>query len=96
MHPLAGLAKKKARRFSKFELKVGEVGFPIHFECVSAAFYHRGVYAAAIFPLGLGEYGPFKQFYRSHFDLISRLLQICHSTLTYYARVSIVRLNEPV
>ena len=48
--------QKQARRFSQFELKVGELGFPIHFVCVSAALYHRG-YAAAIFPLG--EYGPF-------------------------------------
>ena len=51
--------QKKARRFSQFELKVGELGFPIHFVCVSAALYHRG-YAAAIFPLG--EYGPFLDF----------------------------------
>ena len=35
--------RKKARRFSQFELKVGELGFPIHFVCVSAALYHRGV-----------------------------------------------------
>ena len=55
MHPWAGLAKT-ARRFSQFEFKVGELRFPIHFVCVSAALYHRG-YAAAIFPLG--EYGPF-------------------------------------
>ena len=40
--------RKQARRFSKFELKVGELGFPIHFVCVSAALYHRG-HAAAIF-----------------------------------------------
>ena len=38
MHPWAGLAKKKkARRFPQFELKVGELRFPIHFVCVSAA-----------------------------------------------------------
>ena len=49
--------QKQARRCSQFELKVGELGFPIHFVCVSAALYHRG-YAAAIFPLG--EYGPFR------------------------------------
>ena len=48
--------QKQARPFSPFELKVGELGFPINFACVSAALYHRG-YAAAIFPLG--EYGPF-------------------------------------
>ena len=42
--------QKQARRFSQFELKVGELGFPIHFVCVSAALYHRG-HAAAIFPL---------------------------------------------
>ena len=48
--------QKQARRFSQFEFKVGELRFPIHFVCVSAALYHRG-YAAAIFPLG--EYGPF-------------------------------------
>ena len=40
--------QKQARRFSQFELKVGELGFPIHFVCVSAALYHRG-HAAAIF-----------------------------------------------
>ena len=39
---------KRARRFPQFELKVGELGFPIHFVCVSAALYHRG-HAAAIF-----------------------------------------------
>ena len=42
--------QKQARRFSQFELQVGELGFPIHFVCVSAALYHRG-HAAAIFPL---------------------------------------------
>ena len=42
--------QKQARRFSQFQLKVGELGFPIHFVCVSAALYHRG-HAAAIFPL---------------------------------------------
>ena len=42
--------QKQARRFSQFELKVGELGFPIHIVCVSAALYHRG-HAAAIFPL---------------------------------------------
>ena len=41
--------QKQARRFSQFELKVGEIGFPIHFVCVSAALYHWG-HAAAIFP----------------------------------------------
>ena len=35
--------QKQARRFSQFELKVGELRFPIHFVCVSAALYHRGV-----------------------------------------------------
>ena len=40
--------QRKARRFSQFELKEGELGFPIHFACVSAALYHRG-HAAAIF-----------------------------------------------
>ena len=35
--------QKKARRFSQFELKVGKLRFPIHFVCVSAALYHRGV-----------------------------------------------------
>ena len=40
--------RKQARRFSQFELKVGKLGFPIHFACVSAALYHRG-HAAAIF-----------------------------------------------
>ena len=40
--------RTQARRFSQFELKVGELGFPIHFVCVSAALYHRG-HAAAIF-----------------------------------------------
>ena len=35
--------QKQARPFSQFELKVGELGFPIHFVCVSAALYHRGV-----------------------------------------------------
>ena len=40
--------QKQARRFSQFELKVGELEFPIHFVCVSAALYHRG-HAAAIF-----------------------------------------------
>ena len=40
--------RKQARQFSQFELKVGELGFPIHFVCVSAALYHRG-HAAAIF-----------------------------------------------
>ena len=40
--------QKQASRFSQFELKIGELGFPIHFVCVSAALYHRG-HAAAIF-----------------------------------------------
>ena len=40
--------QKQARPFSQFELKVGELGFLIHFVCVSAALYHRG-HAAAIF-----------------------------------------------
>ena len=54
---ISGLVwQKQARRCSQFELKVGELVFPIHFVCVSAALHHRG-YAAAIFPLG--EYGPF-------------------------------------
>ena len=35
--------QKQARRFSQFEFKVGEFRFPIHFVCVSAALYHRGV-----------------------------------------------------
>ena len=35
--------QKRARRFSQFEFKVGELRFPIHFVCVSAALYHRGV-----------------------------------------------------
>ena len=35
--------QKQARRFSQFELKVGKLRFPIHFVCVSAALYHRGV-----------------------------------------------------
>ena len=35
--------QKQARRLSQFELKVGELRFPIHFVCVSAALYHRGV-----------------------------------------------------
>ena len=53
--------QKKARRFSQYELKVGELGFPIHFVCVSARHYTTGGgggggYTAAIFPLG--EYGP--------------------------------------
>ena len=47
--------KKKALRFSQFELKVGELGFPFHFLCVSAALYHRGHAAAIFFPLV--EYG---------------------------------------
>ena len=34
--------QKQARPFSQVELKVGELGFPIHFVCVSAALYHRG------------------------------------------------------
>ena len=42
--------QKQARPFSQFELKVGELGFPIHFVCVCEALYHRG-HAAAIFPL---------------------------------------------
>ena len=50
--------QKRARRFPQFELKVGELGFPIHFVCVSAALYHRGHAAAIFFPLG--EYGPFR------------------------------------
>ena len=40
--------QKRARRFPQFELRAGELGFPIHFVCVSAALYHRG-HAAAIF-----------------------------------------------
>ena len=40
----------QARRFSQFELKVGELGFPVHFVCVSAALYHRGHAAAIFFP----------------------------------------------
>ena len=40
--------QKQARPFSQFELEVGELGFLIHFVCVSAALYHRG-HAAAIF-----------------------------------------------
>ena len=62
MHPWAGLAKKQARRFSQFELKVGELGFSFHFVCVSAALYHRGgggVRGRHFFPLG--EYGPFSK-----------------------------------
>ena len=43
--------QKQARRFSQYEFKVGELRFPIHFVCVSAALYHRG-YAAVLFPLG--------------------------------------------
>ena len=35
--------QKQACRFSQFEVKVGELRFPIHFVCVSAALYHRGV-----------------------------------------------------
>ena len=35
--------QKQARRFSQFELKVGKLRFHIHFVCVSAALYHRGV-----------------------------------------------------
>ena len=35
--------QKQARRFSQFEFKVGKLRFPIHFVCVSAALYHRGV-----------------------------------------------------
>ena len=31
--------QKQARRFSQFEFKVGELRFPIHFVCVSAALY---------------------------------------------------------
>ena len=50
------LWQKQARRFSQIELKVGDLGFPIHFVCVSVALYHWG-HAAVIFPLG--EYGPF-------------------------------------
>ena len=42
--------QKQARRFSQFELKVGELGFPIHFVCVSAALYHRGT-RPPFFPL---------------------------------------------
>ena len=34
--------QKQARRLSQFELKIGELGFPILFVCVSAALYHRG------------------------------------------------------
>ena len=51
-----------SHRYSQFQLKVGELGFPIHFVCGSTALYHRGGgggYAAAIFPLG--EYGPLGQ-----------------------------------
>ena len=33
--------QKQARRFSQFELKVGELRFPIHFVCVSAALLGR-------------------------------------------------------
>ena len=47
--------QKQARRFSQFELKVGKLRFPIHFVCVSAALYQRGV-RGRHFPLG--EYGP--------------------------------------
>ena len=35
--------QKQARPFSQFELKVSELGSPIHFVCVSVALYHRGV-----------------------------------------------------
>ena len=51
--------QKQARRFSQFELKVGKLRFPIHFVCVSAALYHRGV-RGRHFPLLeiKGEYGP--------------------------------------
>ena len=34
--------RKQARRFSQFELKVGALGFPIHFVCVSAALERLG------------------------------------------------------
>ena len=55
--------QKQARRFSQFELKVGELGFPIHFVCVSAALYHRGARGRHFFPLG--EYGPLRHHYRA-------------------------------
>ena len=42
--------QKRARRFPQSELKVGELGFPIHFVCVSAALYHRGHAAAILSP----------------------------------------------
>ena len=42
--------QKKPVDFSQFELKVGELGFPIHFVCVSAALYHRGT-RPPFFPL---------------------------------------------
>ena len=48
---IPGLVRqKRARRFPQFELKVGELGFPIHFVCVSAALYHRGT-RPPFFPL---------------------------------------------
>ena len=50
--------QKQARRFSQFELKVGELGFPIHFVCVSAALLPSGARGRHFIPLG--EYGPFQ------------------------------------
>ena len=47
--------QEKARRFSQFELKVGDFPFTLY---VLARHYTTGGYAAAIFPLG--EYGPLK------------------------------------
>ena len=53
--------QKQARRFSQFDLKVGELGFPIHFVCVSAALYHGGGGGGGTRPpfFPFGEYGPF-------------------------------------
>ena len=71
--------QKQASRFSQFELKVGGLGFPIHFVCVSAALYHRGN-AAAIFPLELrlSVWGPVVQWLVQRFR--SERLRVHHAS----------------
>ena len=89
--------QKQARRFSQFELKVGELGFPIHFVCVSAALYHRG-HAAAIFSpyvntVHLSPKDDFDQLINFQGPVISectystsRSLQLIHSSKVESAR----------
>ena len=63
--------EKQARRCSQFELKVGKLGFPIHFVCVSAALYHRGV---------RGRHFPLRWIWPIHVNLVQAVAS-CDSFL---------------